>query len=126
VQLGPVRGREGHLGEDVGFCLVHQGCELGDDAPSASPGIVTSPRAQDHPSWLGGSFKSGGMLMIVRWSAMVFSRGMRAPRASLAAAAEQEGAVGIGSSAAYRILASFAGIPQDDAESEDEYDTPTT
>src|SRR3954452_1983845 len=30
VQLGPMRGREGHVGEDVGFCLVHQGCELGD------------------------------------------------------------------------------------------------
>src|SRR3954469_5510860 len=32
-QLGPVCGREGHVGEDVGFCLVHQGCELGDFGP---------------------------------------------------------------------------------------------
>src|SRR3954471_5480424 len=33
VQLGPVDGGEGHVGEDVGLSLVHQGCELGDLGP---------------------------------------------------------------------------------------------
>ncbi len=40
-QFGAVGGRDGHVGEDVGFGLVHQGCELrhlgaelvGDGAP---------------------------------------------------------------------------------------------
>jgi hypothetical protein len=30
VQLGPMRGREGHVGEHVGLDLVHKGGELGD------------------------------------------------------------------------------------------------
>ena len=48
VQLGPVLGREGHVGEHVGLALVHQGGELGPARPElvgdVAPGLAALPR----------------------------------------------------------------------------------